>query len=591
MATAGAGRLLSDLPDDVLRRILFLVPGKEAASAALLSRRWRSLWRTSGAVYLDSRSFYRRSTSQEQAEQSLGWGYDLPWGWDHWESERESFIHGAEKALAAAAAAVPIKRLTLVFKFETPGLLELDTDQHLIGPVVSNPAARRVEELHVEVGYCIRRPLGFGSLPSEALRVLRLVSCRLLAGGGAFPSLAELHLRDCTFSGVGLQGIADAAPQLATLHLESSYLSDAHEAAVLHTPPVQGPRSHRLVFPAVTALMFVDCSNSFPRDDDAVLELDVPRLQSLKYKGAVQRTDQLSLKTPSGMIHVDLHLVEDYNARGNVSVPILFWQFIKNLSTTMILKVKLDFSMDRVAPENQDELVCKRDKLFHNLERLELDAQYSPASEATFVVLATLLHSCPVVRDLRLELSKGISWMRYFSIDQEARADFDNSVNRFRHRRSPTILLGGQGDHNYETFDMPVLSKQSFSCLQSCLRRVSLHFCMEPVQLAKFFAKEAMVLEELNINDGSQKMREHLNNSVRIWTANSAKKKDLANNVVLALEAWNVERGRVPRSGNFVPKRGTGTAGNVVPKPYGTCSDVVRDMETVRRRSRSKPGL
>jgi hypothetical protein len=39
---------------------------------------------------------------------------------------------------------------------------------------------------------------------------------------------------------------------------------------------------------------------------------------------------------------------------------------------------------------------------------------------------------------------------------------------------------------------------------------------------------------------------------------------------VARLEAGNVERGRVPRTGNFVPERGTGTNGNVVPNCCGT---------------------
>ncbi|KAF8687444.1 hypothetical protein HU200_043137 [Digitaria exilis] len=43
---------LSALSDDLLRRILHLVPSKEAASTSALSRRWGSLWRSSGAVDL-----------------------------------------------------------------------------------------------------------------------------------------------------------------------------------------------------------------------------------------------------------------------------------------------------------------------------------------------------------------------------------------------------------------------------------------------------------------------------------------------------------------------------------------------------------
>ncbi|CAO2149925.1 unnamed protein product [Urochloa humidicola] len=37
---------LSDLPDDLLRRILHFAPAREAASTAMLSRRWRRVWST-----------------------------------------------------------------------------------------------------------------------------------------------------------------------------------------------------------------------------------------------------------------------------------------------------------------------------------------------------------------------------------------------------------------------------------------------------------------------------------------------------------------------------------------------------------------
>jgi hypothetical protein len=40
--------------------------------------------------------------------------------------------------------------------------------------------------------------------------------------------------------------------------------------------------------------------------------------------------------------------------------------------------------------------------------------------------------------------------------------------------------------------------------------------------------------------------------------------------LVRPLEAWNAERGRVPRTGNFVPERGTGTNRNAVPNCWGT---------------------
>ncbi|CAN6373276.1 unnamed protein product [Urochloa humidicola] len=561
---AAAGRHLSDLPDDVLRRILFFMGDEEAAPTALLSRRFHSLWRTSGAVHLDSRYFNCRSDDDEEPEKLAAaappmacghdnppWDYD-PWAGDDWapnnnnSKEREHFIHVAEKALAAAA---PIRRLTFVVKSDMPEIfpfpgMSSESQHDLIDPVISNPVARRVEELHVEVlDWNNRRLLGIGSLPSEALRVLRLVNCCLLPAAvvpPALPCLAELDLRNCIVSVVGLQGMVDAAPRLATLHLESFSMLEADEVFV-NIPPVQGQWRHRLVCPAVTALVFVDCSR-LQRHDEAMLELDMPKLQSLMYKGALQLTDHLSLKTPSDMIQVDLHFVEDYDAMERIPVSFLFWRFIRNFKATKLLKLKLDFSMDRVVSDedadNQDELVCRHDTMFHKLERLELDAQYGPGGEASMMVLATLLQCCPMVRDLRLMLSKDLtSRMPTFSIDREARADFDKSVDRFRRRRRSTISLGGEVDDSYEAFD--VLSKMSFICLQSHLRRVSLHFCMDKpnclgVQLAKFFAKKAMVLEELYIDDGSQKMREHMSNSFGRWMDHSAKKmRDFADNVVL----------------------------------------------------------
>ena len=56
MAAAGS-TCLSDLSDDLLRRILFFAPAREGAATGVLLRRWRPLWRTSGAVNLDSRSY------------------------------------------------------------------------------------------------------------------------------------------------------------------------------------------------------------------------------------------------------------------------------------------------------------------------------------------------------------------------------------------------------------------------------------------------------------------------------------------------------------------------------------------------------
>jgi hypothetical protein len=233
------------------------------------------------------------------------------------------------------------------------------------------------------------------------------------------------------------------------------------------------------------------------------------------------------------MIQVDLHLTYDYQCYNHSTIHNLFWQFIQNFNTTKLLKLKLDnFTMDDLALKDK----ASRDELLGGLsfdlleQLLELEAEYyEPGFKTSMVMLANLLHCCPMVRDLRLSFSKHhqMPWIKY-SIDNEARLDFDKSVNGFRnHRRKSMASLGAQNDVNYEAYGIPGLTgEHSFSCLQSHLQRVSLHFFMdEPncleVQLAKFFAQNAMVLQEMHIDDGSQEMLEHVNSSLRRWIANT----------------------------------------------------------------------
>ncbi|CAL4990221.1 unnamed protein product [Urochloa decumbens] len=548
---AAVPRYLSDLPDDVLRRILFFAPAREGAATAVLSRRWRWLWCTSGAVNLNTRSF---SSSQDEPEvQSQA----QPWDWrpksysrDFSTKETEGFLHAAGEALAAAAS--PVKRLTVFIAEGSrihPTLLEDRSKHDLISAVISNPAARRIEELHIEIeGWNKSFTLSFGSLASETLRTVRIISCCFLMAAlpdaAVFQRLVQLHLERCGVPLVNLQHIIDAAPQLETLHLESWSImlpkEEEEEHKVFGGPVPKVVRHCQLVLPAVTALVF---AGYIYQSGKVRLELDAPRLRYFRYEGDVQLSDTLLLKpqsaSSSNLARVDLEL-KDYHV-GDQQLCQPFWRFIRNFSTARVLKLQLHyFNMDTVAltdKESQDELLGGL--LFGLLERLELQAHYEPTSKTSMVMLANLLHCCPVVRDFRLKLSKNNLAPRKSSIDQEAREDFNNSVDHFRHRRSQTVSLGGGDDGNHEASYVSGLSGESFNCLQSYLRRVRLHFCMEEpnclgVQLAKFFAENAMVLEELYIHDGSQKMPEHMNTSVGRWiTKNSTEMRNFAGVAVL----------------------------------------------------------
>lgn len=58
------------------------------------------------------------------------------------------------------------------------------------------------------------------------------------------------------------------------------------------------------------------------------------------------------------------------------------------------------------------------------------------------VTLANLLHSCPMVRDLRLKLSRGLGSRLHFFKSKECQADFDKSVSNFRrqHRKKQMVF-------------------------------------------------------------------------------------------------------------------------------------------------------
>ena len=73
--------------------------------------------------------------------------------------------------------------------------------------------------------------------------------------------------------------------------------------------------------------------------------------------------------------------------------------------------------------------------------------------------------------------------------------------------RMPMIPFdNNKADDLNEVSDVPGLSEYSFNCVQSCLRRVRLQFHLEDlncfgVQLARFFAENALALEEMYTED------------------------------------------------------------------------------------------
>uniref|UniRef100_A0A0D3HPC4 F-box/LRR-repeat protein 15/At3g58940/PEG3-like LRR domain-containing protein n=1 Tax=Oryza barthii TaxID=65489 RepID=A0A0D3HPC4_9ORYZ len=143
------------------------------------------------------------------------------------------------------------------------------------------------------------------SLPSNTLRVLDLTNCRNLtpATATAFPRLDTLRLRHCTANIDDLHRVIDAAPVLATVHLEFVYLvSDGQYSSDVWTV-----WSTRLRFPAATVLVLINC------DTTGAMEIYAPRLRSFTYKGdAVQPFDLISPPSPPDMALVNLHFTHAF---------------------------------------------------------------------------------------------------------------------------------------------------------------------------------------------------------------------------------------------------------------------------------------
>ncbi|KAK1612750.1 hypothetical protein QYE76_036423 [Lolium multiflorum] len=218
------GDRLSDLPDDLLLRVLYFTPAREGASTGALSKRWRGLWLSSGVLNLDERLA----------------------GEDHYTvffSKRDAFVSAARSSLEAAAAGSPVTRLTFRVgsgrSYGFKDFLHANIDMNMarsarnpdvITELLSNAAARRVEELRLTGGdpdnlECLMNEeiqcptvelpeLSFLCLPSDSLRVLDVTSSRGLQSspGVTFLRLASLRLNHCRVIMEHLQDLIHAAP-------------------------------------------------------------------------------------------------------------------------------------------------------------------------------------------------------------------------------------------------------------------------------------------------------------------------------------------------------------------------------------------
>ncbi|KAF7039750.1 hypothetical protein CFC21_049698, partial [Triticum aestivum] len=403
------------------------------------------------------------------------------------------------------------------------------------------------------------------------LRVLDLANCCELVPPAApvvFPRLSSLRMRHCTTRLDTLQSLIDAAPALADVCLESVVVAQ-------HDDRCRPPQKAQLRFPAATVLVLERCNwahkdGSYYKYTEAEkaaaaavpVEIHAPRLRRFRYKGLL-RPFSLSPRPPD-LAHADLHFVpRGRDERGN-KIEILtgdrfnfnmmslghgrgnktgsrdlqpLWRFLHNFTGAKELKLSINPLEDMavLSEARRAELL----PAFSILERVELHGVHRPKGKTAAVAIANLLRCCPALRDLRINLTPEHHYPNYLNdqdlfLESKFRADGDKSVHlRNRCRVSPNpaaVSPGGDDDGaNYdEVSELPGLSQRSFDCLRSSLTRVGLQFRMEEevdclgARLIKFFAENAMVLQEMFIDAGNRKPGEHITGKVERWIADAS---------------------------------------------------------------------
>ncbi|KAM0828904.1 hypothetical protein ACQ4PT_067214 [Festuca glaucescens] len=304
----------------------------------------------------------------------------------------------------------------------------------------------------------------------------------------------------------------------------------------------------RLRCPAATVLVLDRCNwkvnpRPWPHQDKHVVltvEIDAPRLQCFRYK-AILPTVSLS-PSPPDLAHAELHFVprrDDENKnkyfsnqkRKSDNDPsrereldlVAFWRFLQSFPNARELKLRVT-ALEHIA------LLSKARRLellpvLSNLHRLELHGVHRPKGMTAAVAIANLLRCCPALGDLLINLTVAHHEPEYqhsedVFLERKFRSERDKSIcllNRYCSSALMTPSLEGiaEGTNYEDVSEIPGLSRPSFDCLHSSLTRVGLRFRLEEanyfgVKLIKFFTENAMVLEEMCIDAGNEKLGEHM---------------------------------------------------------------------------------
>jgi hypothetical protein len=514
------------LPDDLLVRVIFFLPVRDAARTSVLSRRWRPLWLSTDALNLDSSSY--GSSRPNQYSRSLE-PYKL----------KKRLLSDAGAALHAAGRCLVTKLSLFVNGKDERYCRDVMNDStsafgyygtrrdpyDLLVELLAVAELRRIEELRLDF-YTEKKEnymlylynLDAAVLPSNTLRVLDL-ACSWIKlpqgdGGATFllPRLSVLRLRRCYSAMKDLEDFIRAAPCLDSLHIQchnfNSYRPTSCDRLTLHCP-------------TVTSLTLA----SLRLEPNESIEVDAPCLHTFKYEGGFV---DFSIKPPAAteLARVELAFIF-YLPEKPWFGP--FWRFIHKFRQAKILKLKVpNIEGIAVHKDFQHEHLV----MLPGLQRLELEGHCSddPGRRGdAAVAVANMLQCCPVMNSLQIRIIKPNNSFRDISGSRvSVLQDFRASLNLYEGRRYPKEITAMTDAPNAssQVADLPGLSGCEFDCLRNHLKNVKLEFELKDLNtfevcLARFFGENVSVLEVLQIDDGKRKFLSHISWMVDRWRADA----------------------------------------------------------------------
>ncbi|KAM7260555.1 hypothetical protein ACFE04_011228 [Oxalis oulophora] len=191
---------ISELPDEILEKILSCLTFEQIASTSLLSTRWRNLWRFhSGCFDFDGSSIIQSVRNHYALGRKIN-GQTLV-------KNRTNFVNWVNRVMGSHQGAT-IKGMRIVFDLKKPFHKKIDKWIQLA-------LAKRVEFFELD-------------LSSIGFRMDRSISYRFpIHSICGFLSLKRLFLKHVDVSGDAIQGLVDNCPNLEDLRVVYSESLDA----------------------------------------------------------------------------------------------------------------------------------------------------------------------------------------------------------------------------------------------------------------------------------------------------------------------------------------------------------------------------